>query len=170
MESTAQQSRWAREYETIYILRSAVEPDEAERVAQRVDEIVNRLSGKLVKVDNWGKRKLAYPIQRNSRGVFVYLRYLGMGDLVMELERNLRMLDSVIRYQTVKLRERVDVAEVQVDPEEVKFLRIEMSEEDDEPNIEERLGMVSRAPRPEPEPYEDEESAAPEPEAAPSEG
>lgn len=145
--STAAQTtggiRWAREYETIYILRPNVAPDEAEKVSSRVAEVIDRLGAKLTKVDNWGKRRLAYTIAKNTRGIFVYVRYVGFGDVVAEIERNLRMLDSVIRYQTVVMRQQVDIDKVEIDPEEVKFIPIEVGpeEEEEEPGLEERLGM-----------------------------
>jgi small subunit ribosomal protein S6 len=133
----------AREYETIYILRPNVDPDDAEKVSSRIGEVVDRLEGKLTKVDNWGKRKLAYPIDTHNRGIFVYLKYVGYSDLVHELERNLRLLDDVIRYQTVKLQDSVDLSSLEVDPEEVKFLRIEPTEDEEEPGIEQQLGFTS---------------------------
>ncbi|MFW6049883.1 MAG: 30S ribosomal protein S6 [Myxococcota bacterium] len=155
-EAARDERHWAREYETIYILRPDVDPEEADKVAQRVGEVLTRLGGKLTKVDNWGKRKLAYPIRRFSRGIFVYLKYVAFGDVVSELERNLRMLDPVVRYQTVKLRDQVDPAAVEVDPDEVKFLRIETGgEEEEEPNLEQRLGMAPRQ-----EPRDDDEFEA----------
>lgn len=139
---TTTHTKWAREYETIYILHPQVDPDEADRIASRMAEVVTRLEGRLTKVDNWGKRKLAYPIRRNTRGVFVYLRYLGFSDMVAEVERNLRMLDSVIRHQTIQLQDEVDPAQVTVDPEEVKFRRLEVTPDEEEPGLEARLGMV----------------------------
>src|SRR5262245_9525155 len=111
----------AREYETIYIMRSGVEPDEADRIATRVREVVTGRGGKLLRVDNWGRRKLAYPIGKATRGAFVYLRYVGLNDLVAELERNLRLIDDVVRFQTVLLKERVRVEQYEVDPAETQF-------------------------------------------------
>jgi small subunit ribosomal protein S6 len=143
----------AREYETIFILRSDVDPDTAERVATRINEIIERESGKLLKVENWGRRKLAYQINRHKRGVYTYVKYLGGGSLVKELERNLRLLDSVIRHQTVLLRTDVVVESVAIDPEETKFTRIELPSEDDKDDSKERLlGFIDppeerRAPR-----------------------
>ncbi|MCC7538758.1 MAG: 30S ribosomal protein S6, partial [Deltaproteobacteria bacterium] len=67
----------ARAYETIYILRPDVDPDSASKVASRISDVVGRLEGKLVKVDQWGKRKLAYPVKKHARGVCVYVKYLG---------------------------------------------------------------------------------------------
>jgi small subunit ribosomal protein S6 len=142
----------AREYETIYILRTTVHPDEADRIATRVREIIAAKQGKLLRVDNWGRRKLAYNIGKHSRGVFVYLRYVGMNDLVSELERNLRLIDDVVRHQTVQLKERVRVEDYAVDPAELEFRRLEQPtpEEEQEPELAQRLGMVER-PRGEPQ-------------------
>jgi small subunit ribosomal protein S6 len=133
----------AREYETIYVLRQDVDPDGADKVAGRVAEVVARENGKLVKVETWGRRKLAYLVAKQRRGVYYYLKYLGGGAVVSELERNLRMLDTVVKFQTVLLRDDVEVETVAIDPEEVKFTRIEqMAEEDKEESRERQLGLV----------------------------
>ena len=150
---------WAREYETIYILRADVDNDAAEKVAGRARDVIQRLGGTLTKLDNWGKRRLAYPIRKSNRGIFVYLKYVGFSDLVAELERNLRLLDQVVRFQTVLVREEVDPASVEVDPEEVQYLHVEDEEEpeDHETQRARSLGMLPRAPREE-RPREDEVS------------
>jgi small subunit ribosomal protein S6 len=142
----------AREYETIYILRTTVNPDEADRIAARVREIIAAKHGKLLRVDNWGRRKLAYNIGKHSRGVFVYLRYVGLNDLVAEIERNLRLIDDVVRHQTVQLKHRVKIEEYAVDPAELEFRRLEQPtpEEEQEPELAQKLGMVDR-PRGEPQ-------------------
>ena len=133
MATTTEAHKRAREYETIYVLRQDVDPDGADKVAGRVAEVVARENGKLVKVETWGRRKLAYTVAKQRRGVYYYLKYLGGGAVVSELERNLRMLDHVVKFQTVLLRDEVEVETVAVDPEEVKFTRIEaMSEEEKE--------------------------------------
>lgn len=153
------QTRKSREYETIYILRPDIDPDSADRVATRVSDVIGRLDGRLVKVDIWGKRKLAYPVHRHTRGVFVFLKYLGHSGLVAEIERNLRMLDQVIKYQTIVMRGDVDAASVEVDPEDVKFRRLEVTEEEPESSLEARLGLVEEPMRPPPERVEEEEPA-----------
>ena len=142
-------TRWAREYETIYILRPDISNDAAEKVIERAKDVIARLDGTLTKLDNWGKRKLAYPIQKNTRGIFVYLKYVGFNDLVAELERNLRLLDEVVRFQTVLLEEDVDPASVSVDPEEVEYLHVEEDEQAEDAELERArsLGMAPRAPR-----------------------
>jgi small subunit ribosomal protein S6 len=140
-EAVAQKS--AREYETIYVLRQDVDPDAADKVASRVAEVVGRENGTLVKVETWGRRKLAYVVAKQKRGVYYYLKYLGGGAVVTELERNLRMLDTVLKFQTVLLRSDVAVESVTIDPEEVKFARIEAAPEDEkEESREKALGLV----------------------------
>jgi len=140
----------AREYETIYVLRQDVDPDTADKVAHRVAEVIGRENGRLVKVETWGRRKLAYVVAKQRRGVYYYLKYLGGGAVVSELERNLRMLDNVLKFQTVLLREDVMVDTVSIDPEEVKFSRIEPVPEDEkEESREKALGLVD-APEGEP--------------------
>ncbi|HEY4016918.1 MAG TPA: 30S ribosomal protein S6 [Polyangiaceae bacterium] len=160
-----------REYETIYILRFDVDADTAERVQARVADAVDREHGKLVKVETWGRRRLAYPIRKHRRGVYVYLKYVGAGGMVAEIERNLKLQDAVVKYMTVQTADHVDLASLQIDPEETKLAKLEPPAEDEkEESREKQLGLVDlgpdapRAPRP-PEDVEDFEApAAEEPE------
>ncbi len=154
--------RLAREYELVYILRPTVGPSEARKVADRITDVVEKRGAKLTRVDNWGKRKLAYPIEKHTRGVFVYVKLVGFTDVVAELERNLRNLDEVVRYQTVRLEDVHDLSTLQVDPEEVQFREIEAAaeEEEEEPSFEERLGMSARRARAEAEVVEEEETVS----------
>jgi small subunit ribosomal protein S6 len=92
-----------REYETIFILRPDTANDGVSSVNTRLRGILDSMGGKALKVDNWGKRKLAYEVRKQMKGIYLYWRYLGTSGVVEELERNLRMLDSVIRYYTVKV-------------------------------------------------------------------
>jgi small subunit ribosomal protein S6 len=133
----------SKEYETIYILRSDVDADTADKVQGRVAEVVGRDNGKLVKVESWGRRKLAYPVGKQKKGVYVYVKYIGRGGLVQELERNLKLQDTVLKFQTVQTAHDVDVQAVTIDPEEVKFQRLELPPEEEEKESREKaLGLV----------------------------
>ena len=132
-----------REYETIYVLRPDVTKERAERVSTRVAEVMDREGGTLTLVENWGRRALAFAVSNHRRAHYVYLKYLGGGKLVTELERNFRMLDDVLKYQTVKLRDNVDLATLQVVPEDVEFEAIEPPEDDEpEQTLAEQLGLT----------------------------
>jgi small subunit ribosomal protein S6 len=144
---TGAQPLRSKEYETIYILRSDVDADAAEKVQQRVAEVVAREQGKLVKVEAWGRRKLAYPVAKQRKGVYVYVKYVGKGGLVSELERNLKLSDSVLKYQTILTNDHVDLAALTIDPEEIKITRMELPPEEEEKESRERaLGLVDLGP------------------------
>jgi len=99
-----------REYETIYILRPDSTSDVIALVNQKVRGVIEAGGGTLLKIDNWGKRKLAYEVKKQLKGIYLFFSYLGTAGLVEELERNLRLTDSVIRYYSVKIAENVDPA------------------------------------------------------------
>jgi small subunit ribosomal protein S6 len=151
----------AREYETIYILKPDIDADSAEKIGSRVAEVVTRESGRLTKVESWGRRRLAYDIGKQRRGVYIYLKYLGGGKVVSEVERNLRLPDGVIKYQTVLVRSDVEVAAVTVVDEEVKFERLELPPTDDDrdDSRERQLGLI------EPERRQERQEVVPDDEA-----
>ena len=88
----------AREYETIYILRPNTANEGVAEVNTRIKGVIEGMGGKIIKVDNWGKRRLAYEVAKERKGIYLYWHYLAQPGVVEEAERNLRMLDSVIRY------------------------------------------------------------------------
>jgi len=112
----------AREYETIFILNPETAPETVEQIAGRLTDVVTRLDGRLLRAENWGRRRLAYPVRKNQKGVYIYLRYLGYEDMVLELERNMRMLEPVIKHMTVKIDEDVNPESRPVREEDISFL------------------------------------------------
>jgi len=134
----------AREYETIYILKADIDADSAEKIGTRLAEVVGREAGRLTRVESWGRRRLAYDIGKQRRGVYMYLKYLGGGKVVAEIERNLRLADGVIKYQTVLVRSDVEAAGVTVADEDVKFERLELTpiEEERDESRERQLGLI----------------------------
>jgi small subunit ribosomal protein S6 len=104
-----------REYETVVIIHPSTLEDGVHRFNHRVKEVVERQGGLLLKVEIWGKRKLAYEVKKETKGVYLYFQYLGSAGMVEELERTLRLSDLCMRYQTVKRADKVDVAERTVD-------------------------------------------------------
>lgn len=145
-ETATQLPHRVREYETIYVLRPEVTRENQERIANRVTEAVTRESGKLTALENWGRRQLAYAVTKYRRGVYIYLKYLGGGAAVAEVERNLRMLDDVLKYQTVQVRSEVEWEDVQVEPENLKFEAVEPATEEDLAEPIERLLGLEPAP------------------------
>lgn len=147
-EAQAANLHKAREYETIYVLKPTVTRETQEKIATRLEEVVGREKGKLTQVDNWGRRQLAYPVAKHRRGVYVYVKYVGGGALVTEFERNLRLLDDVLKFQTVLVRKDVDLGGIDVAAENVKFEAVEPPAEDEpEESLERQLGLVDSPDR-----------------------
>lgn len=98
------------EYETTVVLRPELGGDAVEVTLDRMREVVKTNGGKLIAINHWGKKKLAYEIAKHGRGIYVHAQYLGIKGLVAELERNLRISDNVVRYMTIKVAGDVDPA------------------------------------------------------------
>jgi len=92
-------------YETIYIVQPDLGEEEIKALSTKVQDIVAAGNGDFKRLEDWGTRKLAYPINKNPRGRYFYLRFDGDSALIAELERRLRLDDKVIRYQSVKLEQ-----------------------------------------------------------------
>lgn len=146
-QATPAASPRTKEYETIYVLRPDVEKDAAEKLAARMQGVVGGEGGTLTLVESWGRRRLAYPVAKHRRGVYVYLKYLGNGRTVHEVERHLNLQDVVLKFQTVKLRDEVEAASVVVNPDDLKFEAPDAQDETDaDDSIERQLGLDDSAP------------------------
>lgn len=102
------------EYETTVILRPDISGDVVESTLDRVREAVNGRGGKLLAINHWGKKRLAYEIEKQPRGIYVHTQYLGPNDLVAELERTLRISDNVLRFMTIQVAKDVNPTEREV--------------------------------------------------------
>ena len=95
-------------YETTIITKVELADDALKALKDRLNGVVKAYNGELVYGEDWGKRKFAYPIQKEVRGHYTYMVYTGKGDVVAELERNLRLNDQVLRFMTVNLAKEFD--------------------------------------------------------------
>ena len=107
-----------RMYETIFIVKPDLGEEETKGLTAKVQEIVASMKGDFKRLEDWGARKLAYPIEKFARGRYYYLRFDGDAPLIAELERRLRLDDKVLRYQSVKLEKEV-VVPVAAEPKAV---------------------------------------------------
>lgn len=97
-----------REYETLILVRQELTDEQVEKLRERARGIVDREGGKLLRFVTTGKKKTSYAIEKANRAIYVHAHYLGDNKLVAELERNLRNIDDVTRYLTLKLADEVD--------------------------------------------------------------
>jgi len=102
------QKRLVREYETIYLMKADTPDDQVEEIKERLRAVVAREGGKVIRFTNQGKRKTAFPIAKNPKAVFMHCLYIGNPGLVGEVERNLKIIDVVMKYQSIRLADGVD--------------------------------------------------------------
>jgi small subunit ribosomal protein S6 len=88
-------------YETTFILEPGLDEGRVNEEIERVSQWIRDLGGELLETQRWGKRRLAYEINRKRDGIYTLLLYQSAGSLVRELERRLRLNESVMRVLTV---------------------------------------------------------------------
>ena len=93
-------------YELMYIIDTAVEEEARKALIERFNGVITNNGGKVEKVEEWGKRRLAYAIDYKTEGYYVLVNFEAESTVPAEVERNLKITDSVIRYQVIRLEER----------------------------------------------------------------
>ena len=97
-----------RRYETIFIVRPNVGEDDIAAVTDKTTSIIEGDGGTIIRIDNWGLKKLAYLIKKENQGYYVYVDYAGVPASVAEIERIFRIDDRILKYLTVKLADSCD--------------------------------------------------------------
>lgn len=90
-------------YELIYILDAAMEESARKELVKKFSQLIVSNGGEIEKVDEWGKRRLAYTIDYKNEGYYVLIHYKADSMVPREIERNLEISESVIRYLNVKI-------------------------------------------------------------------
>ena len=134
-----------RRYETILIAHVDLSEDEQSSLIARYGAIVTGQKGILVKVERWGKRRLAYVIKKQARGFYILIDYAGESAAVNELERNLKINDKILKFMTVLKDDAVDPA----------ALEKEIAEAAQKTEKKEEVKVTAPATPPAPAPAED---------------
>jgi len=92
-------------YEVLYIISPELEEQTVKETIEKFSALITANGGNVVKVDEWGKRKLAYPIQFKNEGYYVLSHFEGDSALPAELERNFKISDAILRYLVTKIEE-----------------------------------------------------------------
>jgi small subunit ribosomal protein S6 len=106
-----------RRYETIFVLRPDLGESVQKQSINRFENIVRNSGGEIIETDEWGFRELAYHIKGERRGFYVRLDYGGNGATMNEVERNLKLSDSVLRYLSVLVERDVEPATIRAELE-----------------------------------------------------
>ncbi|UCE42446.1 MAG: 30S ribosomal protein S6 [Candidatus Aminicenantes bacterium] len=98
-----------RQYETAFLITPKLEEEETEKLIEKMAEVVKKKKGKMVNIEKWGKRKLAYPIDKLDEAIYVFFHYEGSPDIPHELQRRFRQTETVLRYLTLKKDEQTQL-------------------------------------------------------------
>ena len=93
-------------YEVVYIIDPAVEDEARKALINRFNDLIAENGGTVDKVEEWGKKRLAYAIDYKTEGYYVLVNFQAPAELPRELERNLKINENVLRYLVVKLEEK----------------------------------------------------------------
>ena len=109
-----------KRYETIYIANPNLEDDALKEVVAKFSDIIEKKKGSIVKIDDWGKRKLAYEVKRFDKGHYVLLDFCGFPEALTELERNLKLDDRILKYMTVKIDDDFEPTDIPVETQKME--------------------------------------------------
>jgi small subunit ribosomal protein S6 len=87
-----------RDYELGFILAPEVNEEQTRGILGRVGQIVAARGGEIVRVNHWGRRRMAYPIEHHRDGYYVFVDMIAAPETIAELERNLRVSEEVLRH------------------------------------------------------------------------
>lgn len=99
-----------RTYETIFIVHPDTAGEAYTAVVDKFRNILTEQNANLIKVEEWGSRKLAYPVKKQTRGTYVLVAYEAGSTVIAEFERRMRIDESIIKFQTVHLEKGLEVA------------------------------------------------------------
>ena len=100
-----------RNYEVVFIAAPTLTGEELDAFINHAQTVIEGRNGKIVKVDNWGKKSLAYKINKFREGYYVVLSIEAEGGAIAELERRFRVTDFIIRFISVRIDEDLKRAE-----------------------------------------------------------
>jgi small subunit ribosomal protein S6 len=101
-----------RHYETIYIVRPDITDEEIQQVNEKFKTLIEAQKGVVIKLQDWGKQRLAYEIKKQDKGTYFLVDFCGEPGLTSELARNLKLDERILKFQTVKLADYADPQEL----------------------------------------------------------
>ena len=89
-------------YELAVVVSAKIEDDERAQVIEKVKALIERFGGQISDVDEWGKKRLAYEVQKMREGFYYFIQFEADATCPAEVERHVRIMDNVMRYLVVK--------------------------------------------------------------------
>lgn len=92
-------------YELALVVNAKIEDDERAAVVEKAKEYITRFGGTITNVDEWGKKRLAYEIQKMREGFYYFIQFDAEADAPAQIEANVRIMDNVLRFLCVRADE-----------------------------------------------------------------
>jgi small subunit ribosomal protein S6 len=94
-----------RIYEELFIIKPDATEEETDQIIEQLTGVITSAGGTVDKTEKWGKRRLAYRVEKHREGYYVLIQFTSGPQTVKELERRLRVTDAVIKFLTVRIDE-----------------------------------------------------------------
>ena len=91
-----------KKYELALVVNAKIEDDARAAVVEKAKEYITRAGGTVTEVEDWGKKKLAYEIQKMNEGFYYFIQFNAEPDVPAEVEADVRIMDNVLRFLCVK--------------------------------------------------------------------
>jgi small subunit ribosomal protein S6 len=91
------------QYETVFIATPVLSENQMKEAVQKFKKVITDYTGEIIHEENWGLKKLAYPIQKKSTGFYYLIEFKGAGDLIEKLELQFRRDERIIRFLTFRM-------------------------------------------------------------------
>ena len=92
-------------YELVVVVNAVIEDDARAAVIEKAKDLITRFGGTISGVDEWGKKRLAYEIQKMNDGFYYFIKFEAETTAIAEIESQMRIMDNVLRYLCVKAEE-----------------------------------------------------------------
>ena len=92
-------------YELVVVVNAVIEDDARAAVIEKAKDLITRFGGTISGVDEWGKKRLAYEIQKMNDGFYYFIKFEAETTAIAEIESPMRIMDNVLRYLCVKVEE-----------------------------------------------------------------
>jgi small subunit ribosomal protein S6 len=119
-------------YETIFIINPSIESEDIEQVIEDTQNLISGSGGTVIRVDKWGKKRLAYEVKGNRDGYYVLVNFEAEPQFIQRLGRYYGLTEEIIKYMTIRPEELPEVKKAEEEEEEELLSRESEEEEEDE--------------------------------------
>lgn len=109
-----------RRYECVVVLDPEVPDDDVRLFSDRFSTVINTGGGEIIKIEDWGLKRLAYLVRKKERGRYILFDFVGVPALIAEMERQLKIAEEVMKFLSVKLDDEVDLEAFKAASQEAK--------------------------------------------------